>query len=66
VRAYYYQETGAAVRHLVDDLGLKKIAVFHQYDAYGFDGLTGTELALKRKAGGHGGATHPGRESPVP
>ncbi len=48
VRASYYQETDAAVRHLVDDLGLKKIAVFYQYDAYGFDGLTGTELALKR------------------
>jgi len=48
VRASYYQETDAAVRHLVDDLGLKKIAVFYQYDAYGFDGLTGTELALKQ------------------
>ena len=47
VRASYYQETGAAVRHLVKDLGLRKIAVFYQYDAYGFDGLTGTELALK-------------------
>jgi branched-chain amino acid transport system substrate-binding protein len=47
VRASYYQETGAAVRHLIDDLGLRKIAVFYQYDAYGFDGLTGTELALK-------------------
>jgi ABC-type branched-subunit amino acid transport system substrate-binding protein len=48
VRASYYQETGAAVGHLVHDLGLRKIAVFYQYDAYGFDGLTGTELALKR------------------
>jgi len=47
VRASYYQETRAAVHHLVTDLGLKKIAVFYQYDAYGFDGLTGTELALK-------------------
>lgn len=47
VRASYYQETGAAVRHLVTDLGLRKIAVFYQYDAYGFDGLTGAELALK-------------------
>ena len=47
VRASYYQETKAAVRHLVTDLGLKKIAIFYQYDAYGFDGLTGTELALK-------------------
>ena len=47
IRASYYQETEAAVRHLVEDLGLKKIAVFYQYDAYGFDGLIGTELALK-------------------
>jgi len=48
VRASYYQETSAAVEHLVQDLHLKRIAVFYQYDAYGFDGLTGTELALKR------------------
>ncbi|MGE4552272.1 MAG: ABC transporter substrate-binding protein [Desulfovibrionaceae bacterium] len=47
VRASYYQETEAAVEHLVKDLGLSRIAVFYQYDAYGFDGLTGTELALK-------------------
>ncbi|NLY40601.1 MAG: ABC transporter substrate-binding protein [Desulfovibrionales bacterium] len=48
VRASYYQETGAAVEHLVNDLKLRRIAVFYQYDAFGFDGLTGTELALKR------------------
>jgi len=48
VRASYYQETGAAVRHIVEDLGIKKVAVFYQYDAYGFDGLKGTELALKQ------------------
>lgn len=47
VRASYYQETGAAVKYLVTNLGLDKIAVFYQYDAYGFDGLSGTELALK-------------------
>ncbi len=47
IRASYYQETATAVRHLVNDLGLKRIAVFYQYDAFGFDGLTGTELALK-------------------
>ncbi len=47
VRASYYQETKVAVQHLVTDLGLKKIAIFYQYDAYGFDGLTGTEMALK-------------------
>lgn len=47
IRPSYYQETQAAVNHLVGDLGLKRIAVFYQYDAYGFDGLIGTELALK-------------------
>lgn len=48
VRASYYQETGAAVAHFVQDMQLRRIAVFYQYDAFGFDGLTGTELALKR------------------
>ena len=47
IRASYYQETNDAVKHLVQDLNLKKVAVFYQYDAYGFDGLKGTELALK-------------------
>lgn len=47
IRASYYQETEAAVKHLVEDLDLERIAVFYQYDAYGFDGLKGTELALK-------------------
>lgn len=48
VRASYYQETGAAVKHLVEDMGVRKIAVFYQYDAYGLDGLRGAELGLKR------------------
>jgi ABC-type branched-subunit amino acid transport system substrate-binding protein len=48
VRASYYQETGAAIARLVSDLKLAKIAVFYQYDAFGFDGLTGMELALKQ------------------
>ncbi|ACS79184.1 ABC transporter substrate-binding protein [Maridesulfovibrio salexigens] len=47
IRPSYYQETREAVRHMVEDLGITKIAVFYQYDAFGFDGLTGTELALK-------------------
>ncbi len=47
VRASYYQETAAAVRYLVERLNIRQIAVFYQYDAYGFDGLRGTELALK-------------------
>jgi branched-chain amino acid transport system substrate-binding protein len=48
VRPSYYQETKAAIGHLVEDLQIKKIAVFYQYDAFGFDGLTGMELALKK------------------
>ncbi|WP_461211076.1 ABC transporter substrate-binding protein [Desulfocurvus sp. DL9XJH121] len=48
VRASYYQETAEAVRRFVEDLGCKRIAVFYQYDAYGFDGLKGAELALKK------------------
>ncbi len=47
VRPSYYQETAQAVKHLVADLGIERIGVFYQYDAYGFDGLRGTELALK-------------------
>ncbi|HAS88051.1 MAG TPA: hypothetical protein DCS48_01910 [Desulfovibrio sp.] len=47
IRPSYYQETREAVRHMVEDFGITKIAVFYQYDAFGFDGLTGTELALK-------------------
>lgn len=47
IRASYYQETQEVVRHFVEDLGLTRIAVFYQYDAYGFDGLKGTELALR-------------------
>jgi branched-chain amino acid transport system substrate-binding protein len=48
VRASYYQETDAAVRYLVGDRRLTRVAVFYQYDAYGFDGLKGTEIALQR------------------
>jgi ABC-type branched-subunit amino acid transport system substrate-binding protein len=47
IRASYYQETAAAVGHIVGDLGLDRVGVFYQYDAYGFDGLKGTEMALK-------------------
>ena len=45
VRASYYDETALIVRHLVN-LGVKKIAVFHQNDAYGKAGLDGVNKAL--------------------
>lgn len=48
IRASYYQETRAAVDLIVRKKGLNKVAVFYQYDEYGFDGLRGTEIALKQ------------------
>ena len=46
VRASYYDETALIVRQLTT-LGLKKIAVFYQNDAYGKAGLEGVTRALK-------------------
>lgn len=45
LRASYNDETSLIVRQLAN-LGLKKIAVFHQNDAYGKAGLDGMQLAL--------------------
>lgn len=45
VRASYYDETALIVRQLTN-LGLKKIAVFYQNDAYGRAGLDGVVRAL--------------------
>ncbi|RZJ07571.1 MAG: ABC transporter permease [Acidovorax sp.] len=45
VRASYYEETALIVRQLTN-LGLKKIAVFYQNDAYGKAGLDGVTKAL--------------------
>ena len=46
LRASYYDETALIVRQLTF-LGLKKIAVFYQDDAYGKAGLEGVTRALK-------------------
>ena len=46
LRASYYDETGLIVKQLTS-LGLKKIAVFYQNDAYGKAGLDGVVRALK-------------------
>jgi ABC-type branched-subunit amino acid transport system substrate-binding protein len=45
VRGSYYDETALIVRQLTN-LGLKRIAVFHQNDAYGKAGLDGVVRAL--------------------
>jgi ABC-type branched-subunit amino acid transport system substrate-binding protein len=49
VRASYYDETEKIVEHIVS-VGGKKIAVFYQDDAYGLAGLTGTEIAMKKRS----------------
>ena len=46
LRASYFDETALIVRQLTS-LGLKKIAVFYQDDAYGKAGLEGVNRALK-------------------
>ena len=48
VRGSYFDETDRIVEHLTS-LGLKKIAVFYQDDAYGKTGLDGVERALARR-----------------
>ena len=48
LRASYNDETELIVNQLTS-LGLSKIAVFHQNDAYGKAGLDGVELALRTR-----------------
>jgi ABC-type branched-subunit amino acid transport system substrate-binding protein len=48
LRASYNDETALIVRQLTN-LGLKKIAVFYQNDAYGQAGLSGVTLALDKQ-----------------
>ena len=50
LRASYYQETEEMVARLTEDLGITRVAVFYQNDAYGQTGLEGTRLALERRA----------------
>lgn len=49
VRASYYQETEAMVRHLTKDLGVERIAILYQDDSYGRAGLSGAEQAVARR-----------------
>jgi branched-chain amino acid transport system substrate-binding protein len=52
VRASYYDETREQVDHLWNDLGIKKIGVIYQDDAFGATVLAGVRKALE-----HHGAT---------
>jgi len=48
IRPSYHQETSVFIKGAVEELKLEKIAVIYQYDAYGFDGLKGAEIALEK------------------
>jgi branched-chain amino acid transport system substrate-binding protein len=49
IRASYDAETEAWVRHLTDDLKIKKIAIFYQDDAFGRAGLSGFKKAMDKR-----------------
>lgn len=49
VRGSYYQETEAWVEHLTKDLGISKIAILYQDDAFGLAGLEGVKIALAKR-----------------
>jgi len=49
VRASYAAEAEAWVKHLTEDLKIRKIAIFYQDDAFGRTGLDGVLAALKKR-----------------
>jgi ABC-type branched-subunit amino acid transport system substrate-binding protein len=49
VRASYFQETETMVEHLTKDLGVTRIAIFYQDDAFGQAGLAGVKRALDKR-----------------
>jgi ABC-type branched-subunit amino acid transport system substrate-binding protein len=49
VRASYFQETEAWIEHLTKDLGITRIAVLYQDDAFGLAGLDGVQRALAKR-----------------
>ncbi len=49
IRASYFQETEAWIEHLTKDLGITKIAILYQDDAFGLAGLEGVKMALAKR-----------------
>ncbi len=49
VRASYFEETEAWIEHLTKDLGITKIAILYQDDAFGLAGLEGVQRALAKR-----------------
>jgi ABC-type branched-subunit amino acid transport system substrate-binding protein len=49
IRASYAAEAEAWIKHLTEDLHVRRIAIFYQDDAFGRDGLAGVKLALEKR-----------------
>lgn len=49
VRASYFQEMERLASYLINKKKIKRIACFYQNDSYGFAGLKGIEIALKKR-----------------
>jgi branched-chain amino acid transport system substrate-binding protein len=49
VRSSYFEETEAWIEHLTKDLGISKIAILYQDDAFGLAGLEGVQRAMAKR-----------------
>jgi branched-chain amino acid transport system substrate-binding protein len=49
IRSSYFQETEAWIEHLTNDLGITKIAILYQDDAFGLAGLAGVKKAMDKR-----------------
>ena len=49
IRSSYFQETEAWIEHLTRNIGITRIAILYQDDAFGLAGLEGVQAMAKRK-----------------
>ena len=49
IRSSYFQETEAWIEHLTTDLGITRIAILYQDDAFGLAGLAGVKKAMTKR-----------------
>ena len=49
IRSSYFQETEAWIDHLTNDLGITRIAILYQDDAFGLAGLAGVKKAMAKR-----------------
>lgn len=49
IRSSYFQETEAWIEHLTNDLGITRIAILYQDDAFGLAGLAGVKKAMDKR-----------------